>query len=73
VLSPQGEIITQSPIWLRYQDNLALVDNPRLVAEATRNRPFIWSAQQAPGPGGSSAELYAPLPLLERLGSPVAE
>jgi hypothetical protein len=72
-LSPQGEIITQNSTWLRYQDNQALVDNPRLVAEATRNRPFIWSAQQAPGPGGSSSELYAPLPLLERMGSPVAE
>jgi hypothetical protein len=72
VLSPQGEMLAQSQTWLRYQDNLSVVDNPRLVANATRNRPFLWSVQQMPGPGGYSPDGYAPA-ALERVGSPVAD
>jgi hypothetical protein len=73
IMNPQGEIISQNPTWLRFQDNLAIVDNPRLVADATRNRPFVWSAQQAPGPGGYPGDAGAPLATLQRQGSPVAE
>jgi hypothetical protein len=73
VMSPDGEILTQSPTWLRYQDNLSVNDNPRLLADATRNRPFVWSAQQAPGPGGYAGPAYVPAAFLPRLGSPVTE
>jgi hypothetical protein len=73
VLSPEGEILTQQPTWLRYQDNLAIVDNPRLVANATISRPFVWSAQQAPGPGGYPGTPEEAAASLQRVGSPVAE
>ncbi|HXY33513.1 MAG TPA: hypothetical protein VEI07_04750 [Planctomycetaceae bacterium] len=73
VLSPEGEILTQQPTWLRFQDNLSIVDNPRLVADATVTRPFIWSAQQPPGPGGYPGPDTSLGATLERLGSPVAE
>jgi hypothetical protein len=72
VLNPEGQIVSQNQTWLRYQDNLCIVDNPRLMGDATRNRPFLWSARQAPGPGGYPQEVYAPSQL-QRLGSPVAE
>jgi hypothetical protein len=73
VLSPEGALLSESPTWLRYQDNLSVVDNPRLLTDATRNRPFLWSTQQAPGPGNYSGESYAPAAALQRLGSPVAD
>jgi hypothetical protein len=73
VMSPDGGILTQSPTWLRYQDNLSVNDNPRLLADATRNRPFVWSAQQTPGPGGYAGPAYVPAAFLPRLGSPVTE
>jgi hypothetical protein len=73
VLTPEGEILTQSPTWLRYQDNLSIVDNPRLVADGTQNRPFLWSAVQTPGPGGYSDGAGVSAATLDRLGSPVAE
>jgi hypothetical protein len=72
VLSPDGEMLQQSPTWLRYQDNLSISDNPRLVAQATSKRPFVWSAVQSPGPGGDSGD-YASLGALEPAGSPVNE
>jgi hypothetical protein len=73
VMNAEGEILSQNAPWLHYQDNLSVVDNPRLVTDATRSRPFLWSAQQAPGPGGYSADAYGPSAQLQRLGAPVAE
>jgi hypothetical protein len=73
VLSPEGEILTASPTWLRYQDNLSIVDNPRLVTDATRSRPFLWSAQQGRVPATYSGNADAPAAALDRPGSPVAE
>ncbi|HET6325383.1 MAG TPA: hypothetical protein VFG04_11960 [Planctomycetaceae bacterium] len=73
VLTPEGEILAESPTWLRYQDNQSVVDNPRLFNEATHNRPFIWSSQPATGPQDYSGNAYPSAAKLERVGSPVAE
>jgi hypothetical protein len=73
VLAPTGEMLTQQPCWLRYQDNLSVVDNPRLFNNASRDRPFVWSAQQVPGPGGYGGEGLAPAAALQRVGAPVAD
>jgi hypothetical protein len=73
VLSPEGEILTESRPWLQCQDNISITDNPRLVADATRIRPFVWSAVQTPGPGGYPGATYAPTATLERVGGPVTE
>ncbi len=72
VIDPEGQILSESPTWLRFQDNLCVVDNPRLVTNATHNRPFLWSVQQAPGPGGYGGDGYSPA-ALQRVGSPVAD
>jgi len=69
VLSPEGEILAQSPTWLRYQDNISVIDNPRLAADAKHNRPFVWSAQQMVGPATNSENSAT----FERLSSPVGE
>ncbi len=73
VMSPEGEILSSAQTWLRYQDNLSIVDNPRLVTDATRSRPFIWSAQQRRLPATYSGNADAPAAALDRPGSPVAE
>jgi hypothetical protein len=72
VLTPEGEVLRQSPVWLQYQDNLSISDNPRLVAQAASKRPFLWSAVLAPGSGGNSGD-NAPTGALERSGAPVTE
>ncbi len=67
-----GQILTGAPTWLQYQANLSIIDNPRLVQDATQNRPFVWSAVQAPGAGGYGGDGYSAANF-QRVGTPVAE
>jgi hypothetical protein len=67
-----GQILTAAPTWLQYQANLSIIDNPRLVQDATQNRPFVWSAVQRPGAGGYGGDGYSAASF-QRVGTPVAE
>ena len=51
---------------------MSIIDNPRLVQDATQNRPFVWSAVQTPGPGGYPGDGYSAANF-QRVGTPVAE
>jgi hypothetical protein len=50
VLGPDCEVLSAQPVWLQYQHRLALSDNPRVMADAVRHRPyFAENRPQAPG------------------------
>lgn len=55
VYTPDGALVQSYPSWLSRQYALCLADNPRLVADARRNRPFF-----AVNPRGDSAGTYTP-------------
>jgi len=53
VLNPDGEVLSAQPIWLRHEEQLLLTDNPRVVTETQRRKPF-WGTQD-PGIHGAFA------------------
>ena len=72
ILEPDGEIIAQQPVWLRYQDEICLEDNPRLLADSQRQKPFIVSKHTDVPAIFASGRFSEPPPSF-RLGRPVAE
>lgn len=45
VVNPQGDILSQQPVWLRYQAQIGLQDNPRLISDAKHHHRFLASPQ----------------------------
>lgn len=73
ILTPSGETMSQQPSWFTCQYQMAVGDNPRLMADAFRNRPFIPSGPQIHSHGAySSGRFYEPSSPLS-VGPPLAE
>jgi hypothetical protein len=73
IFDPHGKVLAEEPEWLRIQDQLAVMNNPRLVADACRSQPFD-VADRAPTSHGLYAvgRFYEP-PRTDRVASPLAE
>jgi hypothetical protein len=73
IYSPTGELMQTQPNWFTAQVQMSLGDNPRLVNDAYRNRPFVPSGAQINAHGAiSSGRFYEPSSVLS-IGAPLAE
>jgi hypothetical protein len=73
ILTPQGDVLSQQPTWFTYQYQMGLGDNPRLIADAHRNLPFIPSGPQVHSHGAyASGRFYEPSPVVS-VGPPLAQ
>jgi hypothetical protein len=72
ILSPTGEVMSQQPNWFTVQYQMSLGDNPRLVNDAYRNRPFLSSLQVHSHGAFASGRYYEPSSVLSN-GAPLAQ
>ncbi len=73
VFTPTGEVLSAQPVWFRYQRELGIRDNPRLIADAFRTRPFFATGPQMRGRGAYASGTFYEPPSLVPVGSPLAE
>jgi hypothetical protein len=55
VLTPNGEVLQSQPTFFVYQYEMGLRDNPRLMSDARRSRPFIPAGLMNESRGASSS------------------
>jgi len=73
ILTPAGEVMSQQPGWHAVQYNMSMGDNPRLMADAYHNRPFIPAGPQIHSHGAyASGRFYDPSPI-HSVGPPLAD
>jgi hypothetical protein len=73
IMTPDGEVMSQQPTWFACQGRVSIGDNPRLLSECCRNRPFIPSGPQARSHGAyASGRFYEPSSVLSA-ETPLAE
>ncbi len=73
VLSPEGEILKQQPVWLRYEAQVSLEDNPRMLADVKRHHSFFATDSGRVTRGALSSGPFFEPPSLVRVASPLAE
>jgi hypothetical protein len=74
IMTPQGEVLTQYDSWFKYEGQLAVADNPRLMADAYRNKPFIASGKQLHAHGAyAPGHFYEPSSSVLSARPPLAE
>jgi hypothetical protein len=73
LLTPQGEVMASYPTWFAWQFQAAVGDNPRLMADAYHNKPFIPSGPQIHAHGAyATGHFYEPSSGLS-VGAPLAD
>jgi hypothetical protein len=73
VLTPDGELLKEQPIWLRYAAQMQMLDNPRLLSDAShRHRPLGTRDGSASG-GVAMPGTISEVPALVPVSSPLAE
>jgi hypothetical protein len=61
VLTPDWEVLNVQNNWFKYQYEISIRDNPRMISDARRHQPFITDGQQIRSRGAvSSGQLYEP-------------
>jgi hypothetical protein len=73
VLDPAGQILKTQPIWLTYQYQMGLRDNPRLIADFRRARPFLAFSPDEHAMGAYATGSFADTPLPVSVRSSLAE
>jgi hypothetical protein len=73
VLTPDGEILKEQPIWLRYTAQTQMLDNPRLLADAKHNHRPIGSSVRSASGGVMTPGTFSEIPPLAPLASPLAQ
>ncbi len=69
VMTAEGLLLQSFDSFYTQQNNIAVMANPRLLAEVRRSQPFY--ALDISGAGGGNAELAGQAPALPRFGSPL--
>jgi hypothetical protein len=73
VMDSRGQILGQQLEWLRIQDRFSIMDNPRLLAEASQHTPLELTDETPANHGVFAAGRFYEPPPSGSLGSPLAE
>jgi hypothetical protein len=73
VFTPDGQTLQALPTWLSYAYNMGLRDNPRLMNESRRHRPFLAIGSDGPAPGAIATGTFTEPPFAIPLGAPLAQ